>query len=273
MVDERIEKYSEYGIIALVNHIKDNEHSDSLTMTYGEFANKINNLDKGNNAHHFLDIGKVLDHIWNLWSDFHKNNRYASKPYITIFFVGDNSEFPSEGYGKLDTKFNALTDDEKREKMKEQTKLIKEYLRSGKLDKFLLKMVRADCRDALPIQEDDNSKIGEAEGETIRAHRKFEYRSRDYHIVKKKKKKSEYICECCRFDFPKTYGEEYIECHHIKPLADYSKMGEKARWDNLAALCSNCHRMIHRLLVRNKEKYKDKYSLSMDDLRDMVKKC
>jgi 5-methylcytosine-specific restriction enzyme A len=53
-------------------------------------------------------------------------------------------------------------------------------------------------------------------------------------------------CEVCRFDFAQKYGERcqgYIECHHIESLRDG---GEKARTINdLALLCSNCHRMIH----------------------------
>lgn len=53
-------------------------------------------------------------------------------------------------------------------------------------------------------------------------------------------------CQVCEFDFARKYGERgqgYIECHHIEPL---HVGGEKARSvDDLALLCSNCHRMIH----------------------------
>jgi 5-methylcytosine-specific restriction protein A len=53
-------------------------------------------------------------------------------------------------------------------------------------------------------------------------------------------------CEVCEFNFAKKYGERgqgYIECHHVEPL---HVGGEKARsLDELALLCSNCHRMIH----------------------------
>jgi 5-methylcytosine-specific restriction protein A len=54
------------------------------------------------------------------------------------------------------------------------------------------------------------------------------------------------VCEVCEFDFAQKYGERgqgYIECHHIEPL---HVGGEKARsLQELALLCSNCHRMIH----------------------------
>ncbi|MEY9214573.1 HNH endonuclease [Thermobifida halotolerans] len=54
-------------------------------------------------------------------------------------------------------------------------------------------------------------------------------------------------CEVCGFDFGRTYGQrgaDYIECHHIVPL---HHIGESVtRLEDLALLCSNCHRMIHR---------------------------
>ncbi|MET9397453.1 HNH endonuclease [Kitasatospora sp. NPDC002965] len=54
-------------------------------------------------------------------------------------------------------------------------------------------------------------------------------------------------CEACGFDFARTYGvrgDGYIECHHIVPL---HVAGEgRVRLDDLALICSNCHRMIHR---------------------------
>lgn len=50
-------------------------------------------------------------------------------------------------------------------------------------------------------------------------------------------------CECCNFEFYSTYGEQFIECHHRKPIA----MGKRlTSLDDLALVCSNCHRMLHR---------------------------
>ncbi|CAN3980452.1 HNH endonuclease [Kitasatospora purpeofusca] len=55
------------------------------------------------------------------------------------------------------------------------------------------------------------------------------------------------VCEVCSFDFEAVYGERgvgYIECHHIVPL---HVVGESTtRLSDLALICSNCHRMIHR---------------------------
>ncbi|MET2012363.1 HNH endonuclease [Microbacterium chocolatum] len=54
-------------------------------------------------------------------------------------------------------------------------------------------------------------------------------------------------CEACGFDFLLVYGElgrSYIEVHHRTPL-HVSGETESAHSD-LALLCSNCHRMVHR---------------------------
>jgi 5-methylcytosine-specific restriction enzyme A len=56
-------------------------------------------------------------------------------------------------------------------------------------------------------------------------------------------------CEACSFDFEDTYGSRgsgFIEAHHTKPLYTLTP-GDKTRLEDLALLCSNCHRMIHAL--------------------------
>ncbi len=55
-------------------------------------------------------------------------------------------------------------------------------------------------------------------------------------------------CEACDFDFSATYGrlgEGFCEVHHLTPL---SASGEAVTTTlaDLAVLCSNCHRIIHR---------------------------
>lgn len=60
-------------------------------------------------------------------------------------------------------------------------------------------------------------------------------------------------CSVCSFDFSAVYGERgtgYIEIHHQKPIFQYeeqdtAKFLEQAL-QNVAPVCSNCHRMIHR---------------------------
>ena len=61
------------------------------------------------------------------------------------------------------------------------------------------------------------------------------------------KGKQELKCEVCGFDFKKAYGKlgaGYIEVHHKKPVSEGVRMTDLN--NDLAMLCSNCHRMIHR---------------------------
>jgi 5-methylcytosine-specific restriction endonuclease McrA len=55
-------------------------------------------------------------------------------------------------------------------------------------------------------------------------------------------------CDVCGFSFVETYGDigdGFIEAHHLVPLAHLH--GERAvRAADLALVCSNCHRMLHR---------------------------
>ncbi len=75
-----------------------------------------------------------------------------------------------------------------------------------------------------------------------------------------------YKCQACSFDFELTYGKwgkEFAEVHHIKPLSDLK--GEKQETNpliDLAILCANCHRMVHR---------KKGITLSLDELKIKMK--
>jgi predicted HNH restriction endonuclease len=56
-------------------------------------------------------------------------------------------------------------------------------------------------------------------------------------------------CMVCGFDFFNRYGERgagYIEVHHIHPISRLSKRTKIDPKSDMAVVCSNCHRMIHR---------------------------
>lgn len=100
----------------------------------------------------------------------------------------------------------------------------------------------------------DFDEIGEdgfSEGaKLIRVH---EIRERNQTLVKLKKqmalnKSGRLICEVCDFDFLRVYGElgrGFAECHHTKPVSELND-GDKTRLVDLAIVCANCHRMLHR---------------------------
>lgn len=55
-------------------------------------------------------------------------------------------------------------------------------------------------------------------------------------------------CEVCGFDFFATYGpvgEGFCEVHHLSPLSASDEFVTTTLAD-LAVLCSNCHRIVHR---------------------------
>lgn len=55
-------------------------------------------------------------------------------------------------------------------------------------------------------------------------------------------------CEVCELDFSERYGargEGYIECHHTVPVSQL-RPGHRTKLDELALVCANCHRIIHR---------------------------
>ena len=56
------------------------------------------------------------------------------------------------------------------------------------------------------------------------------------------------VCQICGFDFKKVYGDvgaEYIEAHHTIPVSEM-KESDITKVKDLAFVCANCHRMLHR---------------------------
>ena len=80
-------------------------------------------------------------------------------------------------------------------------------------------------------------------------------RERDPRLVREKKNavlnaKGRLECEACDFDFSIVYpglGTNFCEVHHRISLSNSSKKkSTTTSLEDLAILCSNCHRMIHR---------------------------
>lgn len=82
--------------------------------------------------------------------------------------------------------------------------------------------------------------------------RQHRARERDPEITRRKKASAmerfgRLACEVCDFDFAAAcgqLGEGFIECHHRLPLATADM--RTTRLDDLALVCPNCHRMLHR---------------------------
>jgi len=69
-------------------------------------------------------------------------------------------------------------------------------------------------------------------------------------------------CEVCRFDFAEHFGSlgnSFCEVHHRVPLAQADGPAE-TQLEDLAIVCSNCHRMLHRQVP----------AISVEELRAIV---
>ncbi len=92
----------------------------------------------------------------------------------------------------------------------------------------------------------------EAEIEAVEGRRRLRMhlgRERSATLIKAfKASLTSFACEACGTDMGDLYGalgEGYIEAHHRVPVAILME-GAATRLTDLAALCPNCHRMIHR---------------------------
>lgn len=159
-------------------------------------------------------------------------------------FLAIDPEYPGEGlssYSNLDEAiFHEFAND--REQLKTIADRIRSVLRNEPLRQSLLQI--EDDTDVLP------NRVA-YEGEVL--YRLHKLRERNKKLVADKKKAvlkvtGALACEVCGFDFELTYGnvgEGFIECHHIKPLAEYDA-ASPTRLGDLAVVCANCHRMLHR---------------------------
>jgi len=108
---------------------------------------------------------------------------------------------------------------------------------------------RREQAESTVVLEDDESAFPEGR-ESFRQHRHLE---RDGKIPRKAKairlaETGRLECEVCQMDFHRVYGERgsgFIEAHHTVPVSEIDgAMRTKVR--DLALVCSNCHRMLHR---------------------------
>lgn len=78
-------------------------------------------------------------------------------------------------------------------------------------------------------------------------------KERNRQIVKLKKDQAlasgELLCEVCQFSFTDKYGVNFIECHHLTPIAEGGV--RETTVADLALVCSNCHRMLHKRIGGN----------------------
>jgi 5-methylcytosine-specific restriction enzyme A len=139
-----------------------------------------------------------------------------------------------------------------------------EAQKSGKNDEGFLDPETLASLKELPHKEYEDGK------RKLVQHSKLE-RIRNPKLVRDAKKafkheKGTLYCEVCAFDFEANYGDrgkDFIEAHHRKPISKIDgQEAVKLTIKDLAMVCSNCHRMLHRVPW-----------LSIDDLKKLLKKA
>ncbi len=107
----------------------------------------------------------------------------------------------------------------------------------------------SDSADDVVEQIKDFPKfIGVEKLRSVKQHLRVE---RNQRLIKEVKKRKGYVCECCGMDFESVYGEigkSFIEAHHKQPISTLGgNVVELDAENDFYVLCSNCHRMIHKL--------------------------
>ncbi|PAJ85844.1 hypothetical protein DF011_05315 [Burkholderia ubonensis] len=106
-----------------------------------------------------------------------------------------------------------------------------------------------ETASSIVATEDDESAFAEGK-ESFKLHRKLERDGSFPRRVKAErlKRTGRLECEVCLFDFSATYGllgDGFIEAHHRRPVHQLDGT-KKTKASDLALVCSNCHRMLHR---------------------------
>jgi hypothetical protein len=103
--------------------------------------------------------------------------------------------------------------------------------------------------DSTLLPEEDEEGFPEGK-EVYRLHRSRERNPKVTEAAKRKRIEQDPLlrCEICGFSFVEAYGQlgqGFAEAHHAVPISQ--QLGEiETRVEDIALVCSNCHRMLHR---------------------------
>lgn len=125
--------------------------------------------------------------------------------------------------------------------------------------------VEAEIKTEALIQDEDIESKNSEGREVYRLHRTLERDSSIGKLAKNKRlEKIGYLsCDVCEFNFTESYGEigeGYIEAHHTIPVSEI-RSTRKTKLSEIALVCANCHRMLHRQQSK---------TLSISDLKAVV---
>ena len=214
--------------------------TDELIILYQKIEN-----DKTLYLTHLV---KPVDNI--MTDDGDRENFKYGRIVETISFPGENNKIRlkstplsnfslnNKGWGRAEKLEHIIEDSKQLENVQKQLwNQFRPYFSND------LKDNTSDYQTFLNDELDDDFPSNEGK-EMFKKHR---IRERDSRLTRRKKEKAlqegKLDCEVCKFSFKKEFDQYYIECHHIVPI----HLGERiTNLEDLALVCSNCHRMLHR---------------------------
>lgn len=219
-------------------------HKDEIILALDLYFSKDRgSLDKSNQK--IIELSNVLNKL-PLFPDRPDAEKFRNPNGVTLKltnFLALDPEYHGKGMGS----FSKLDQEVFMEFVNDQARLhsIASEIRKIAFDPKLKQQI-------YKIEDDEETlKDSVMEGQVL--YKLHKVRERDPEIVRLKKQQSFSIlghleCEACIFDFERFYGElgtGYIECHHRIPLSSI-KAESRTSLDDLALVCANCHRMLHR---------------------------
>ncbi len=169
-------------------------------------------------------------------------NRTINAPALNYYLEKIYSE-----YGKAGLE-NALTALNKHIEYNENRPKGSVMIKVRKIHKKYLQFLN-DKTDKILVEEDDEKHFPEGK-EYFKPHRKRERNKKLVRIAKEQYLKNDpsLKCQVCGFSFSEFFGQVgigFIEAHHIIPISKLKKE-TVTKVEDIALVCSNCHRMLHR---------------------------
>lgn len=222
---------------------------EQALITYGEMCNRADNI---------IDPRGSSGYIGDLSLFCYENDM----PLISVMVVNGDTYMPGAGFFRLYTNLTGNNVDDEFSVFKEELKKVREYEHWYRLSDLLGLNIKMSNHKKNTKAENQTNNIKKSEDNKSYEEGKVRLethinRERNPKVVKEAKllfikNNGRLYCELCGFDFEKVYGElgrGFIEGHHINPVSQM-KDGDVTKVEDIKMLCSNCHKMVHRGIVK-----------------------
>lgn len=134
--------------------------------------------------------------------------------------------------------------------------------------KYLFDLFKIDNNLSIEIESESELDEGLEEGAEKTLLKLHKFKERKPELIARAKllaiQENRLFCEACNFNFEISYpeiGNGFIECHHRNPISTGGI--RKTKIEDLALVCANCHRMLHRKSANGKY-------LLVEDLKKII---